>query len=141
MSETNPAPPAGAPLRVMLLDDDPMMLEMLQDMLEALGRFDVVRETCARRALRGLAASAPELLICDLSMPEMDGIEFLQAAAMAGYKGGVLLLSGMDAGVRNAAEGLARAYGLRVVGSFCKPASLDALRAVVQPMLHRAGAA
>ncbi|MGZ8289648.1 MAG: response regulator [Telluria sp.] len=141
MSETPPAVRPGAHPRVLLLDDDPFMLEMLQDMLDELGSFDVVGETCARRALRVLSAGVPELLICDLSMPDMDGIEFLQEAALAGFKGGVVLLSGLDAGVRHAAERLALAHGLRVLGSFKKPASLDTLRLVVHPFLGMAGVA
>ncbi|RJG15297.1 response regulator [Massilia cavernae] len=137
MSETTQVGQPGPRARVMLVDDDPFMLDMLADMLDELGSFDVVRETCAKRALRVLTASAPDLLICDLSMPDMDGIEFLQAAASAGFKGGVVLLSGLDTGVRNAAEGLARAHGLRVLGSFKKPASLDTLRAAIEPILHK----
>lgn len=131
MSEINPA----APLRVLLLDDDPFMLELLQGMLDELGTFEVLRETCARRALRTLPTNLPDLLVCDLSMPEMDGIEFMQAAACTGFPGGVVLLSGLDKGVRNAAEGLASAYGLRVLGSFAKPLPLAALRGVVEGLL------
>jgi CheY-like chemotaxis protein len=135
MSETTIAAHPAAPLRVMLLDDDPFMLELLHGMLDELGSFDVLRETCARRALRTLPTNAPDLLVCDLSLPEMDGIEFMQAASRTGFTGEVLLLSGMDKGVRNAAEGLASAYGLRVVGSFAKPLPLDALRGIVDRLL------
>lgn len=134
MSEMNPAQ-AAPPLRVMLLDDDPFMLELLHDMLNELGSFEVLRESCARNALRTLPANSPDLLVCDLSLPEMDGIEFMQAAARTGFAGGVVLLSGLDKGVRNAAEGLASAYGLRVLGSFAKPLSLAALRGVVEALL------
>ncbi len=135
MSEMNPASQPAAPLRVMLLDDDPFMLELLHGMLDEIGSFEVLRETCARSALLTLPANAPDLLVCDLSMPEMDGIEFMQAAARGGFAGGVLLLSGLDKGVRNAAERLASAYGLRVLGSFAKPLSLESLRGVVEAML------
>ena len=135
MSEMNPIVQQPALLRVMLLDDDPFMLQLLHDMLDELGSFEVLRETCARSALRTLPANSPDLLVCDLSMPEMDGIEFMQAAARGGFAGGVLLLSGLDKGVRMAAERLASAYGLRVLGSFAKPLSLEALRGVVQAML------
>lgn len=140
MSETTAVAQPGPRPRVLLLDDDPFMLAMLEDMLGELGSFEFMSETCARRALRALPASPPDLLICDLSLPEMDGIEFLQAAASAGFKGGVVLLSGLDNGVRNAAEGLALAQGLRVLGSFRKPASLDTLRTAIEPILHQGGA-
>jgi CheY-like chemotaxis protein len=71
------------------------------------------------------------MLICDLALPEMDGIEFLQAAAQQGYRGGVILLSGMDSGVCNAAGELARVLGLRVAGVYHKPITPEQLRAAL----------
>jgi hypothetical protein len=43
----------------------------------------------------------------------------------------VILLSGMDSGVRDAAGELARVLGLRVAGIFRKPIGLDQLRGAV----------
>lgn len=127
-----------APRRVLLLDDDRFMLDVLRDMLDVLdrdagsGRFDVHAELDARRALAALPQHAPDLLICDLAMPEMDGIEFLQAAAGQGFGGRVILLSALEDGVRDAAAELARALGLRVAGAFRKPLAIEQLRTAVQ---------
>ena len=134
MSDSTSDGPQTSPLRVMLLDDDHFMLDLLQGMLDEIGTFDVLRQTCARHALRALPVDAPDLLVCDLSLPEMDGIEFMQAAARGGFPGGVLLVSGLDKGVRYAAERLGSAYGLRVLGSYAKPLSLDALRGVMDKL-------
>lgn len=123
------------PLRVLLLDDDSFLLELLAEMLEDLGNFTVLAESDARRALATVAAERPDLLVCDLSLPDMDGIEFLQAAARAGFGGCVMLLSGMESGVRKAAERLARAHGLRVLGAFPKPITREALQAALAPLL------
>lgn len=108
-------------LRILLLDDDAFMLELLQDLLNGLGYDNLRAETDARRALHALPAWRPELLICDLSMPEMDGIEFLRAVAQQGYDGTVILLSGMDSGVLRAAGTLAMAQGLTILGTCAKP--------------------
>jgi CheY-like chemotaxis protein len=119
--------PVPSLLRILLLDDDTFMLELLGEMFADLGDFELMAESSAKQALLTLHARQPHLLVCDLSMPDMDGIEFLQEAAAAGYQGQVMLLSGMDAGVRHAAERLARAHGLNVVGAYKKPLSQEAL--------------
>lgn len=125
------APAPEAPLHVLVLDDDPLLLEMMREMLAACGPNTVVLETEARNALQHLAQSMPDVLICDLMMPEMDGIEFLQAAAAQGYQGKVILISALEDGVREAAGELARALGLQVVGSFRKPLEQNQLRAAL----------
>jgi CheY-like chemotaxis protein len=122
---------AGQPPRVLVLDDDRFMLEMLKDMLEQLGVRAIYTEANTRHALSTLAEASPDMLICDLALPDMDGIEFMQAAAERGFRGGVILLSGMDSGVRDAAGELARVLGLRVAGIFRKPIALDQLRDAV----------
>ena len=133
---SSPLPHATrAPVRVLLLDDDIFMLDLMASMLEQLGRFELRGETDARRALERLVAEPPCLLLCDLSMPDMDGIEFLQAAAVGGFRGAVILLTGMDSAVRRAAERLARANGLRVLGAFEKPMSPADLAAAIAPLL------
>lgn len=143
MPMTVPASPALPPkrLRVLLLDDDKFALDILADMLADLGSFDVRCESEARYALRALAVEPPDLLICDLSMPDMDGIEFMQAAADAHFKGSVMLLSGVDEGVRRAAERLARANGLRVVGAYKKPITTSELGAALAGLLGAPAAA
>ncbi len=120
------------PRRVLLLDDDRFMLGVLEDMLSELGRFEVFAEVDARRALAELPARRPDLLICDLALPEMDGIEFLQAAASQGFRGNVILLSGLERGVREAATELARVLGLQVLGAFRKPIASEQLRQALE---------
>lgn len=134
MNDASPSAPAGTPLRVLLIDDDTFMLSLLADMFADLGHREVRCESDAKRALQSLAGTPPALLVCDLSMPDMDGIEFLHAAAAAGFRGSVMLLSGMDVGVRRSAERLAQAHGLMVLGAYKKPISLDELRAALAPL-------
>lgn len=117
-----------AQLRVLVLDDDHLLLEVMRSMLEACGPSLIFVEYDARQALARLDEAMPDVLICDLMLPEMDGIEFLQAAASRGYNGKVILLSALEDGVREAAEELARALGLQVVGSFRKPLAPAQLR-------------
>lgn len=130
-SQAAKAPIPEAPLLVLVLDDDPLLLDVMREMLAVCGLRNIALETQACSALRRLDQSMPDVVICDLMMPEMDGIEFLQAAAAQGYQGKVILMSALEDGVREAAGELARALGLQVVGSFRKPLEQNQLRAAL----------
>jgi EAL domain-containing protein (putative c-di-GMP-specific phosphodiesterase class I)/FixJ family two-component response regulator len=130
------------PLRLLLVDDDEFLLEFISDMLYQLGAADVHCETNGRLALATIETQRPDILLCDLSMPCMDGIEFLRHVAERDYGGGVILLSGMDAGVLKAAESLSRAHGLNLLGAIEKPVEPVALVSAInrhEPMAPRRG--
>lgn len=59
---------------VYLVDDDPAVLRMLQTLVATLG-VRVQAFVCARDFLAVYRASAQACLVCDLRMPDMDGVE------------------------------------------------------------------
>ena len=67
------------------------------------------------------------ILVLDLHMPEMDGIEVMRRLAKMHNTPAFILLSGHDVSVLNSAEKLCRAHGLEVIASLQKPLSLDNL--------------
>ena len=79
---------------------------------------------------------AKALLVCDLNMPDMDGVEFIKAIAKRKFAGAVLILSGADATVRGAAAHLALAYGVNLVGTYEKPLAIDRLAAALGAALE-----
>jgi CheY-like chemotaxis protein len=118
-------------MRILLLDDDAFMLELLAEMISALGEHSVVRETDGRRALIELRLRPPQLVICDLAMPVMDGIDFLRLAAAQQYTGCVALLSGVDSAVLNTAGRVAEAQGLHILATCAKPLHSETLAGVL----------
>ena len=73
--------------KILLLDDDPFMLGLQSRMLRSMDYRRISTAGSGEAALRMLEKEAPfDLILCDLNMPGMDGIEFLQmgyASAMA----------------------------------------------------------
>jgi CheY-like chemotaxis protein len=66
------------PLRditIMVVDDEPDLRDLAQVMLECMG-FRVVAATDGGDAFQKLFHDCPDLVLCDLTMPVMDGIEF-----------------------------------------------------------------
>jgi len=120
----------GNNLRVLLLDDDPFMHEFVGDLLSDLGVKETLVAKDGAEGLRVLSNQEGvfDLLICDIEMPGMDGIEFLRNIASQGYAGHIALLSGIDANLLRAAERLANAHGLKIVGVMEKPVKIEALK-------------
>ncbi|HSK19485.1 MAG TPA: sigma-54 dependent transcriptional regulator [Longimicrobiales bacterium] len=67
-------------LRVLVVDDEPGMLEVCQEILTELPRTRVVTEQDAGRAAALVAAESWDLLITDLCMPDVDGLCLLKTA-------------------------------------------------------------
>ena len=63
-------------LRILIVDDDPKLAEAVAETLSADGRFIVVgRATNGNEALRMLEDSTPDLVLMDIGLPGIDGID------------------------------------------------------------------
>jgi two-component system KDP operon response regulator KdpE len=66
-------------VRVLIVDDEPQIQRFLRPALTACG-YVVLEATTGRDALRIIAASAPDVAVVDLGLPDMDGKEVLREA-------------------------------------------------------------
>ena len=63
-------------ISVMLVDDHQVMRDLLRDALENTGEFQVVAQAAdGEEAVRVVQEAAPDVIVMDVIMPEMDGIE------------------------------------------------------------------
>ena len=63
--------------KLLLIDDDPNLILLVQDYLEFRG-YEVITAENGREALEVLEEDSPDLIICDVMMPEMDGYTFVK---------------------------------------------------------------
>lgn len=128
-----PTVASGAAPALMLVDDDPFQLQILERQLLTLGVDSVLACTSGAAALhrlRGRDTSAM-LLLLDLNMPDMDGVEFMRHLAEQQYQGALALVSGADHRVLETAAKLASAYQLHVLSHLHKPVSSSVLSDLV----------
>ncbi|MCX5869212.1 MAG: EAL domain-containing response regulator [Deltaproteobacteria bacterium] len=123
-------------MKILIIDDEPFVLKVLQHQLSSLTDAEVVPCDSARAALAELAVDAAQifLIFCDLQMPEMDGIEFVRQLVALHYDKALVLVSGEDIRTLETAERLALAHKLQFLGAIQKPATREQL----QQMLERA---
>ncbi len=63
--------------RLLLIDDDPNLILLVKDYLEFRG-YEVITAENGRDALEVLEQDIPDMIICDVMMPEMDGYTFVK---------------------------------------------------------------
>ena len=80
--------------RILVIDDEPQMHRFLGPALTAAG-FEPIRADTGAEGLKAIAASAPDAVVLDLGLPDMDGKDLLRAAR-AFYDGPVLVLSARE---------------------------------------------
>jgi CheY-like chemotaxis protein len=78
------------------------------------------------------ASWAPDIVILDLVMPQVDGIELLRFLAERASETRILIISGFDPKVLDAAHRLGAAHGLAMIGALSKPVRVAELRAILE---------
>ena len=116
-------------LSVMVVEDHGFQRRMALRLLAQLGVQAVHEAADGASALRTLqAAPAPvDVLMADLDLPGMDGIEFISHVAQRGLARAVLVVSALDPALLYTVQTMARACGLRVLGSVEKPLTVEKL--------------
>lgn len=120
-------------LRILVIDDDHFSLRLIT---EHLSRQGYVHVTCVLRAAEALvllhgADRPPDIILCDLNMPDVDGIQFIEALGKTMWDGSLVLLTGENSRLLDAGTQLARTLGIQVAGTLGKPIDPQILRALL----------
>ena len=94
-------------IRVLVIDDEPGLRQSLGLLLVDAG-YEVAAEGDGRRGLERALAESFDLILCDVRMPQMDGLTFLRSYKERGGAGLVIVMSaygGEDAALAAMKEG------------------------------------
>jgi DNA-binding response OmpR family regulator len=114
------------PRRILVIDDDPAIGDLIAEALSDMGyavRCASDGETGWRRAM----ADAPDLVLCDVRLPGLDGLALARRLRTAERQAPLVLMSSDTPAWEGLADGFLR-----------KPFSLERLLATVGTLLHEA---
>ncbi len=110
-------------LKLYILDDDEQYAMLLAEVASNIG-WEVITEQNPVTFLQNNILQG-SVLVLDLNMPEMDGIEVIRTLAEKKINLLLILVSGFDARVLHSAQQLAEAHHFKVLASLTKPMSIQ----------------
>lgn len=119
------------PQRILVVDDEPAVLDLLAYNLRR-ANYDVLTAADGRTALRLAYDSAPDLILLDLMLPEVDGLDVCRELRRSSQVP-IIMLTARD-------EEVDRVVGLELGADdyVCKPFSVRELMARIKAVLRRA---
>ncbi len=120
-------------LHLLVAEDQEFQRKTLVRMLTGLGVKQVSSAPDGKSALDIFTGREPpiDIIISDLEMPGMDGMEFMRHLGEAKRPVSVIISSALDQALIASVETMTRAYGITLLGAIEKPATPEKLRALI----------
>ena len=121
-------------LSCLVVDDDHFMLKTLEVLLQQIGVTKIATSDNAQDAIKHIASQNNhiDIIISDLNMPEMDGIQLLRHLGGLGASMGIVLVSGEDPRLLQSVKTLGETFDLMVLGTLCKPVAKQELECLIE---------
>ncbi len=125
-------------LGVLVVEDHDFQRRTLVQILGSLGVGWVDAAADGAAALERLTRKpTPDIIICDIDMPGMDGVELVRHVSARDPGSAIVITSGLDTSVLRAVGALGSGYGLEVLGALAKPLTARRLRDVLSSFTPR----
>ena len=119
-------------LSVLIVDDDRFIINITTRMLENLSVGKILSAQDGGGGLVVVDEQSPNVILVDLNMPSMDGLEFLRHLASRDTDCSIVLFSGEDKRVLQTAVQLAEAHQLNILGYIQKPVKPGPLKQLLE---------
>jgi CheY-like chemotaxis protein len=121
--------------RLLVVDNDPGICAFVQEVAGDLG-FEVETVTDPGKCIHFYETFAPDVIVLDIVMPGIDGIELLRELAKKNCHALIIMITGYDGSYLNMAKEISEAFGFRSsITTLAKPFGYDRLaQAIERPL-------
>lgn len=121
-------------LTFLVVEDDSFQRYVLVDLLKVLGAKNVLEASDGIQALNTFKTQENkyiDIVLCDLNMPKMDGMEFFRH--LGSFQSGIstIIISAEDKALIASVKTMVQAYGLTLLGAVKKPITLAYLQKLI----------
>lgn len=119
-------------LHVLVVEDHDFQRRTVVRMLHSLGIAEVMSASNGEQALALLRGTTRmDIVVCDLDMPEMDGLELMRHLGQEKLAVSVIITSAQERSLLLSVRNMAYAYGIRLLGVIEKPVTLKGLESLL----------
>jgi two-component system, OmpR family, response regulator TrcR len=115
--------------KILVIDDEPDAIQLMQDFLSERG-YAVIYARDGEEGLNRFDTEKPDLIICDIKMPKMDGFRFLKELRTGRMWVPVIIISALTEPAN-----ILKSYNLEADYYVPKPIELDNLLKAIQIMI------
>ncbi len=119
---------------IIVVDDEAEVATLIAEVADMVG-FDAEVVVSAKRLLEAEATKRHDAMVIDLFMPDTDGFELIEVLAERKCDAAIILVTGYDKVLLNGAEKIARAKGLKLLGTLTKPFQFEEADALLRQVL------
>ncbi|MDZ7842883.1 MAG: EAL domain-containing response regulator [Gammaproteobacteria bacterium] len=121
-------------ITLLIVEDNYFQRTMLACLARSNGAAEVLEAGDGLQALEVLRnhTGPVDLILCDLDMPNMDGMEFIRHLVETETSTALAITSAVDASILSAVHTMCQAYGITPLGVLAKPVTLERLEQLMQ---------
>ena len=117
--------------RVLIMDDDQRICRIIRRVADNLG-VESFATSNPEHFDSAYLSFEPNMILLDLQMPKLDGVELLRKLADRHSRAAIILLSGMDKSVLETTNQLGKSLGLNMAGFLSKPMDIDDVKQILE---------
>lgn len=123
------------PYNILIIENHALQLTHVQHIFRELGDFNIRCALGAKEGLERLHRMDFDLVLTELLMPSMDGVQFIQALAKLRTKPALAIMSSTSRRMLMGAGLVARSLDLDVIGLISKPITRNSIRKVIEALV------